>query len=355
MPRVLIADDDLMVRRFLTDALAAGGYEVVAGADGAQAIKLLGCGGAFDLVVTDYNMPGATGIEVINQAQRVDPTLPCIIVTAYHDLDLAMRAMQAGAVGFIPKPFKAEHLLTVAGRALERRQMAVDTTRLTLLLPMLERFTMLLANTLESKDCATQQHAERLVEHAEAVARELDLDDDQRFSIRVGACLHDIGKVGVPEELLRKAGRLTAAEREVMQLHPVIGAAILEDIDTWEDVRVIVRHHHERWNGTGYPLGLQGFDIPLGARIVSVVDAFDVMTAGRPYAAARTVPMAVAELVHERGGQFDPEVVDAFMSTLSGTGAGHYHDVVNTISEFELIARRSAAHQPHSTVAGALR
>jgi putative two-component system response regulator len=297
-------------------------------------------------------MPGATGIQVISHAQQVDPTLPCIIVTAYHDLDLAMRAMQAGAVGFIPKPFRAEHLMAVAGRALERRQLAAETTRLTLLLPMLERFTMLLANTLESKDCATQQHAERLVEHSEAVARELGLDDDTRFSIRIGACLHDIGKVGVPEALLRKPGRLTPAEREVMQLHPEIGAAILEAVDTWHDVRMIVRHHHEHWNGAGYPLGMAGHNIPLGARIVSVVDAYDVMISGRPYAPARALDAVVSELRSQRGLQFDGDIVDAFLRTFSKTGP--YHDVVDTVSELSLVARRAgAATHPERTVAGA--
>lgn len=347
MPRVLVADDDRMVRMFLEDAMAMAGYEVLAAANGAEAITAITEAGAFDLVITDYSMPKANGIEVINHAQRIDPSLPCIIVTAFHDLDLAMRGMQAGAVGFIPKPFKAEHLLTVAGRALERRQMATDTTRLTLLVPMLERFTMLLANTLESKDCATGQHAERLVEHSEAVARELGLDDDERFSLRVGACLHDIGKVGVPEALLRKPGPLTPEEREVMQLHPEIGAAILEDIDTWEDVRMIVRHHHEQWNGAGYPLGLQGVDIPLGARIVSVVDAFDVMSEGRPYAPARPLDVVAAELRRQRGLQFDGDVVDAFLRTLAQTG--HYHDVMDTVAEFHLIARRAAATLPART------
>ncbi|PZR82418.1 MAG: hypothetical protein DLM65_03970, partial [Candidatus Aeolococcus gillhamiae] len=228
VPRVLCADDDRPIRLFVRDAMRLGGYDVAVVADGAEAIRRLDDGGPFDLVITDYSMPRATGIEVIEHAQRVDPTLPCIIVTAYHDLDLAMRAMRAGAVGFIPKPFRAEHLLTVAGRALERRQLAADALRLNMLVPMLERFTMVLANTLESKDCATNRHAERLVGHAEAVARQLGLDDDCRFSIRVGACLHDIGKVGVPEALLRRPGPLTPAERQLMQLHPEIGAAILE-------------------------------------------------------------------------------------------------------------------------------
>jgi putative two-component system response regulator len=340
VPKVLCADDDRLIRLFLRDALVAGGYDVVVVADGGAAIRRLDEDGPFDLLVTDFSMPRFTGIAVIEHAQRVDPTLPCVIVTAYHDLDLAMRAMRAGAVGFIPKPFRAEHLLTVAGRALERRQLAAEATRLSMLVPMLERFTMVLANTLESKDCATGRHAERLVEHAEAVARELGLDDDDRFSIRVGACLHDVGKVGVPEMLLRKPGPLTPDERDLMQLHPEIGARILEDIDTWEDVRLIVRHHHEHWNGAGYPLGLAATDIPIGARVVSVVDAYDVMTEGRPYAPARTPADAVAELIAQRGRQFDPDAVDAFITTLGRTG--DYHDVVDTVSELDLIARRAA-------------
>jgi putative two-component system response regulator len=339
VPRVLCADDDRLIRLFVRDAMTLNGYDVVVASDGAEAIRRLDDGGPFDLLITDYSMPQATGIQVIEHAQHADPTLPCIIVTAYHDLDLAMRAMRAGAVGFIPKPFRAEHLLTVAGRALERRQLAADAMRLNMLVPMLERFTMVLANTLESKDCATNRHAERLVGHAEAVARQLGLDDDERFSIRIGACMHDIGKVGVPEALLRKPGPLTHAERELMQLHPEIGAAILEDIDTWEDVRLIVRHHHEHWDGAGYPLGLTATNIPLGARIVSVVDAFDVMTEGRPYAAARPVESVVAELIQLRGRQFDPNAVDAFVATLEGVG--DYHDVVDTVSELDLIARRA--------------
>jgi putative two-component system response regulator len=350
VPKVLYADDDRLIRRFLHDALTIGGYDVVSASDGAEAIRRLGDSGPFDLVITDYAMPACTGIQVIEYAQRTDPSLPCIIVTAYHDIDLAMRAMRAGAVGFIPKPFRAEHLLTVAGRALERRQLAADSMRLNMLVPMLERFTMMLANTLESKDCATNRHAERLVGHAEAVARELGLDDDTRFSIRVGACLHDIGKVGVPEALLRKPGPLTPGERQVMQLHPEIGARILEDVDTWEDVRLIVRHHHEHWDGAGYPLGLTAADIPLGARIVSVVDAFDVMTEGRPYAAARPLDSVINELVHERGGQFDPDAVDAFVSTLGRTG--DYHDVVDTVSEFDLIASRTAVPPSERSMVG---
>ena len=317
MARILIADDDTLIRRFLEQALEYGGHETVAACDGAEAITLLNRETNLDVVITDYSMPRANGIDVITHAQRVDPTLPCIIVTAFRDLDLAMKGMQAGAVGFIPKPFRAEHLLTVVSRASERRALANEAVRLRLLAPMLERFTMVLANTLESKDTATHRHAERLVAHASAVALEMGLDPEQHNAIRLGACLHDIGKVGVPEYLLRKAQGLTDEERDAMRLHPEIGAAILEDIDTWDDVRLIVRHHHEHWNGGGYPLGLRGTEIPLGARIVAVADAFDVMSNGRPYCAARQLDDVVAELRRERAQQFDPDVVDAFISTLS--------------------------------------
>jgi putative two-component system response regulator len=356
MPRVLIADDDQMIRSFLREALRHAGYDVVAAADGAEAIRQLEEDGSFDLVVTDFSMPRSTGIEVIAHALQIDPTLPCVIVTAYHDLDLAMRAMRAGAVGFIPKPFRAEHLVTVCERALERRQTAAEATRLNLLLPMLERFTMVLASTLESKDCATQRHAERLVGHSDAVARHLGLEDDFRFSLRIGACLHDIGKVGVPEQVLRKAAPLTAEEWQMMRLHPEIGAAILDDIDTWQDVRQIVRHHHEHWNGGGYPMGLKATEIPMGARIVSVVDAYDVMISGRAYKAARPFEAVIDELLRNRGVQFDGDAVDAFLSTL--TGSGVYHDDVDTPPHVDLIAGRAESATPHlltRTVAGAAR
>jgi putative two-component system response regulator len=314
---VLIAEDDPITRRFLVQALEFGGHRVTAAADGLEAIARIDGPGCFDVVVTDYAMPRAHGVDIIVHAQRVDPMLPCVIVTAYRDLDLAMEAVHAGAVAFLPKPFKADHLLTVVAGALQRRDLKADALRLKLLAPMLERFTMVLASTLESKDTATQWHANRLVHLSAAIAKYLDLPEDLSTAIRYGACLHDIGKVAVPEALLRKPGKLTSAEFAVMRLHPEVGAMILENIDTWQDVQRIVRHHHERFDGGGYPDSLRGAEIPVGARIVAVVDAFDVMRSGRPYAPARPHDEILAELHRERGAQFDPEMVDAFVSILS--------------------------------------
>jgi putative two-component system response regulator len=317
LPEVLVAEDDGLSRRFLQQALELGEHTVTVANDGIDAINRIDRPGCFDVVVTDYAMPRANGLDVVTHAHRVDPMLPCVIVTAFRDLDLAMKAMQAGAIAFLPKPFKPEHLLTIVDRALERRNLAAEALRLRFLAPMLERFTMVLANTLESKDIGTQRHANRLVHLSDAIATKLELPDDLRSAIRYGACLHDIGKVAIPEELLRKPTKLTEEERDLMRTHPTVGASILEDIETWDDVRLIVRHHHEHYDGGGYPDGLHGEQIPLGARIVSVVDAFDVMRSGRPYADAMPHQDIVDELHRQRRRQFDPEISDALLEVIT--------------------------------------
>jgi putative nucleotidyltransferase with HDIG domain len=180
----------------------------------------------------------------------------------------------------------------------------------------LERFTTVLAGALGSKDYETKEHSTRLVGVSDAIARHIGLAEDVRRIIRFGAYLHDIGKVVIPDELLRKRGALTPYEFSIVRRHPEVGADILADIETWKDVRLIVRHHHEHFNGAGYPDGLRGEHIPLGARIVSVADAYDVMRSGRPYQPARSRDWILGELQRHRGRQFDPDLVDALMDVL---------------------------------------
>jgi cyclic di-GMP phosphodiesterase len=335
MPRILVAEDDELVRRLLLRCLEVGGYDAEPAGDGAQAIAKLSRGG-WDVVVTDYAMPKANGLEVIAAARRFDPTLPCVVVTALHDLELAMDAMAEGAVGFVPKPFKPEHLLVVVRNAVERREMAVESTRMRLLGPMLEKFAMILANTLEAKDLSTHLHCERLVDYAGETATRLGLPASQLETVRLGACLHDIGKIGVPDVLLQKARGLDEEEWVVLRRHAEIGAAILEDIDGWTEVRRIVRHHHERFDGQGYPDRLTGSSIPVGARIVCVVDAFDVMRSGRIYSPPRPHDEAVAELLRHRGTQFDPDVVDTFLSLVDSDAR---------VAELHVVGRSVAPHR----------
>ena len=313
MPRILVAEDDTLVRRFLVRCLESGGFATDAVDDGGAAIARLERGGV-DLVVTDYAMPGATGFEVIAAARRVDPTLPCLVVTAVYDLQLAVAAMAEGAAGLVPKPFKPDYLLAMVRGALERRRLAAEAARRQALGPVLEKFALILANTLEAKDLSTHLHCERLVSYAGALAAHLGLPESVLESVRLGACLHDIGKIAVPDTLLRKARSLTDPEWVLLRRHAEIGATILADVDGWDEVRRVVRHHHERFDGAGYPDRLRGPAIPIGARIVSVADAYDAMVAGRPYSAARPPDAALAELLRMRGTQFDPEVVDAFVA-----------------------------------------
>jgi len=319
MPRVLVVDDDPLVRGLLVRCLHNAGYDTAESPDGSHAIVRLERENGFDVLVTDYSMPGATGLDVIRVAQRVDPTLPAIVVTAFHDMDLAMQAMEAGAVGFLPKPFRPRHLEVVVAHALERRRLAEQTLRLRLMAPMLDRFTMVLANVIEAKDASTHSHCERLVAHADAISMRLGIDNETRANVRLGACLHDVGKIGIPEDLLRTSRSLSETEFEVVREHSVIGAKVLANIDGWEPVRAIVRHHHERFEGGGYPDGLAGAEIPLGARIVAVADSFDVIRSGRAYRPPRSLAEAVAELRTGRGHQFDPDCIDAFLDALSSS------------------------------------
>jgi len=321
MPRLLVAEDDPLVARYLVRCLESGGYEAEIAEDGVRAVAMLARGG-WDCVVTDYAMPRANGLEVIAAARRLDPTLPCVVVTGMHDMELAMNAMAEGAVGFIPKPFKPDHLLVVVRNALDRRRLALESTRLRLLGPMLEKFALILANTLEAKDLSTHLHCERLVEYADQVGDCLELGAEDRETLRLGACLHDIGKIGVPDVLLQSRGGLDEEEWVILRRHAEIGAEILEDIEGWTEVRRIVRHHHERFDGGGYPDRLRGMMIPLGARIVSVIDAFDVMTSGRPYSPPRPAEAAIEELLRQRGTQFDPDVVDAFLEVVERNPSG---------------------------------
>src|ERR1700736_2384316 len=320
MAKVLVVEDDTLTRHFLRQALEYGGHEVTTAGDGVEAIAMLDKPGIFDAVITDYAMPRANGVDVISHAQKIDPLVASIIITAFRDLDLAMHAMAAGAVAFIPKPCKTDHLNTVLEKALERRSLTIEALHLRTLAPMLERFTMVLANTIETKDAATQQHANRLVHLSQLMATHIGLSEEASMAVRYGACLHDIGKIAVPEAVLRKVGPLEAEEQAMIRLHPEVGAAMLTGIDTWDDVRGIIRHHHERFDGTGYPGGLAGTDIPVGARIVAVADAVDVMQSGRPYAPARSHDEILDVLSRERGSQFDPQMVDAFLAVTGDTG-----------------------------------
>ncbi len=321
MTTVLVVDDDPIICKFMRLALEFDGLNVITSLDGGEAVELLARPEpVIDVLVTDYRLPNITGLDIVTVARRIDPGLPCIMVTGYAEFDIAVQAMSAGAINYLVKPFAPETLRVVVERAIERRRLTEEAMRLRVVVPLLERFTMMLADVVEARDVETHAHCRRLVSMADRISERLEMSGDDRQSVRLGACLHDVGKIAVPDAVLHKRGALLPDEWEMMRRHPELGASLLDGVEQWATAKEIVHHHHERFDGTGYPDRLVARQIPLGARIVAVSDAVDAMLFGRPYAEARSPEQVVAEVHRERGRQFDPDVADAFLS-MAGTDA----------------------------------
>ncbi|HEV7680087.1 MAG TPA: HD domain-containing phosphohydrolase [Candidatus Dormibacteraeota bacterium] len=315
---VLVVDDDPTVRKFMRLSLEHDGFDVLTCGDGAQAVSLLASETHIDVLLSDYHLPGVNGLELVAVAHRMDPGLPSIMVTGSAEFDVAVKAMSAGAIGYLVKPFTRDLLRITVSRACERRRLSEDAIRLRMVVPMLERFTMMLADVVEARDIETHAHCRRLVAMSDRIAEAMAIPEGERHSIRLGACLHDVGKIAVPDAILHKAGPLEPHEWETMRSHPELGASLMEGVEQWRKARTIVRHHHERFDGSGYPDRLAGQDIPIGARIVAVSDAVDVMINGRPYSPPRSPEHVIEEVRAHRGRQFDPEVADVFL-TIAGS------------------------------------
>jgi putative two-component system response regulator len=321
MSTVLVVEDDPITCRFMRLCLERDGFNVIEAHSGGEAVSVLAQAPKLDIVVTDYRLPGLSGIDLVAVATRMDPNIPCIMVTGSTGLEVAVTAMASGAIGYLVKPFTGESLRVVVARAMERRRLAEEAMKLRVMVPLLERFTMLLADVVEARDVETHAHCRRLIAISDRVAEVMGVAADDRKNTRLGACLHDIGKIAVPDAVLHKPDRLDHQEWEVVRRHPELGASLLDGIDQWQEARLIVRHHHERWDGDGYPSRLYRDETPLGARIVAVADAVDVMTTGRRYAAARPPEDVVAEVRANRATQFDPDVADAFLSLVGSDAA----------------------------------
>ncbi len=328
--RLLVVDDDPKVRGILCNCLG-GAYTCAAAASAEEALALLG-GRAFDLVLSDILMEGMSGLDLLRHVRALDPDMPVIVISGVRATENPIAAMRAGAYDYIMKPFDLEQVELAVARALERRGLAEarrrHESRLEELvaqrtaelegayrsLEEVYRVTLkALTAALEARDDETHGHSERVVGYSLRLGRELGLDAGQLRSLEFGALLHDIGKVGVPDAVLRKPGRLTEEEWREMRHHPEHGRRILQGISFLEGAARVVAAHHERWDGSGYPLGLRGEEIDLNARIFAVADAFDAMTSDRVYRKARPYEAAAAEIEEWAGRQFDPTVVAAFL------------------------------------------
>ena len=285
------------------------GYEVLTATNGELALQSVARDRP-DLVLLDVNMPGIDGFEVCRRLKSDSRTrlIPIVLITALHATEDRVRGIEAGADDFLTKPPVVAEL-EARVRSLTRLKRYTDE------LDSAESVILTLGLTIESRDPSMQGHCERLARYAAALGARLGLDDDQLVALHRGAFLHDVGKVGIPDVILLKPGRLTPSEQAVMQQHAVIGHRLCGELRALEDVRPIVRHHHERPDGTGYPDRLEGDSIPLLARILNVVDGYDALTTERPYKAALSRAQAVRELREEaaKGWKF-PALVEEFVA-----------------------------------------
>ena len=307
VPKILVADDEAQNRTLLRMMLERARYAVVDAADGPGALAQAARHQP-DLVLLDVRMPGLDGFEVTRRlrSQPATALLPVILVTGLTELHDKVRGLDAGATDFVTKPFQQAELLARV-RANLRTQAALKR------LENVQDVLVSLANAVEAKDPSTEHHCSRLAQMALALARAISLPEEEAEAISYGAALHDVGKIGIADHILRKPGPLSEEEWDEMRRHPGIGAAIVEPLELGRLVSPIIRHHHEHWNGGGYPDGLRGLAIPVGARIVSVADAFDAMTHDRPYRPAMSTEQAVAELTSQSGCQFDGDLVAVFV------------------------------------------
>ncbi len=310
-PTILVVEDEPHIREVLSGLLGALGYRLLMAASAEQALDALNVVSP-DLVLTDVHLGAMSGIELCARL-KADPRyelMPVVILTAVGDLEARVAGLAAGADDFFTKPVEFVELRTRLAALL----------RVKMLLGQLERAEAVittLALTIEARDPYTLGHCDRLSRYAVALGQALGLDPDMVRALRLGGYLHDLGKIAVPDGILLKPGPLDPMEQERIRAHPGAGSDLVLGLRSMEPVRPIMRHHHEKWDGSGYPDGLKGAAIPLGARIISVVDVFDALHTERPYKAALPRSEAVSLLIRETdAGYWDPKVVETFLEIL---------------------------------------
>src|SRR5262245_26539057 len=328
--RCLIVDDEPRLRRVLMRLLEGEGFTCAEAGSGLEALQELAQRPA-PLVISDLRMPEMDGVSLLREIVVRWPDTAVIVVTAVAEVESAVACLQMGALDYVAKPFHLEEVRARVSQALDKRRLLIENRsyqknleeRVEVQARRIEELFLegvhALVFALEAKDEYTRGHSMRVANYSVEIARALKLDTDLVETIALGAELHDVGKIGVSESVLHKAGKLSADEYRHIMEHTVIGARILGPLmRDAPGALSIVRSHHERLDGRGFPDGLEGDAIPFEARVVSVADAFDAMTSVRPYRPSLSVEQAIHELEHGKSVQFDPAVVDAFCQAFVG-------------------------------------
>ncbi len=326
---VLIVDDEPFVRDILKRWLTEEGYRCDTAESGEEALIKLQTQ-PFELLISDIMMPGMSGLELLREVKASFPHVAVVMITAVDDRETAVATLKLGAYAYIIKPFDHNEVLINVVNALERRRLALVSEeyerqleaevreRTAELRRREEEIALRLVSATEYRDVETGGHVRRMGLYSEALAKTLGWEPPQVETMRLAAPMHDIGKIGVPDQILLKPGKLTDEEFETMKQHTSVGASILEgsDVELINMARDIALCHHERWDGNGYPQGLRGEEIPKSARLVAVADVYDALVSDRVYRPAMPEDQALDILTKGRGVHFDPEVLDGFLHIL---------------------------------------
>lgn len=331
--RILVVDDDKLIHKLISVILNKESYDMVSAHNADEAMQIAKKEkGIIDVVLMDLALDGANGLDILKQLLTMDDMLVGVVITGYGTMNNITEAMRAGAIDFIEKPFSVASILEVLERAMRYRRIlqknrfyqchleemvAERSAELSRALEHVKQSYQatleVLAAMLDAREDNTSRHCRRLVPMAQILAREMLLSDEEVKVIGHGALLHDFGKISMPDSVLLKHGTLNDDEWRIMKTHPRVGYEIVSMCPSLESAAEIVYSHQEHFDGTGYPRGLRGTEICIGARIFTVVDAYDAIRSNRPYSPGRSAEVAVNEIVKGRGQQFDPKVVDAFL------------------------------------------
>lgn len=361
--RILVVDDEDSIREIVSSMLSAAGYQCRQAGSGVDALAVLNTGEDFALMLSDLMMRDLDGIGLLEQTKIKFPEMPVIMVTAVHDISVALAAIRNGAYDYLLKPFEREQLLAAVRRALETRRLKVEnrayqsnleslvaarTEQLRQTMNDLERSYDItleaLGDALDLKDSETEGHSKRVTAFTIAIARAMGLSAERIRVIARGAFLHDIGKMAIPDAILRKPGPLTDEERAIMREHCYRGYQMLRKIPFLTEASEIVYSHQEKFDGTGYPRQLKHEEIPLGARIFAVADTLDAITSDRPYRAAQSIWAAREEIVRFEGSQFDPAVVRVFCEMPETIWEDLRKEIDAQLMRFAVSKSRSASH-----------
>jgi response regulator RpfG family c-di-GMP phosphodiesterase len=329
--RILIVDDEVATCEVLAQRLSKEGYSCVLAHNGKEALHHF-YKENFSLMISDIKMPEMDGLELLKKVKTLGPQMMVIMMTGYAEVDTVVKALHFGAYDFILKPFDLDLVVFSVKKALDKKRLeevVADydqhmeelvedrTADLRRAYGMLKKSHLdsvkMLVEAIDAKDAYTRGHSDRVRKWSVALAEKLGFSEKRLESLEFGALLHDIGMIGIKDEVLQKHGPLNSMEYEHIQEHPLIGVKIVEGGSSFKDEIPMIRHHHERFDGSGYPDGLVGENIPLEARIISIADAFDAMSSLRPYRREMSQEDALVEMEKGKGKQFDPHILEIFI------------------------------------------